>query len=224
MPKTKQQQPAAAAAPADATVEDVPETETRVTEAIGETTHIDEATIKRATELVREQARALDKTRGERKARKVFEGLGLVPVDGITRVVFKRPRNELIIIAEPEVYKSANADVYIVHGVATMGNGNLSPQAMMAERMARQQHAQMMRQAAAGGHAGHVHDENCSHGHAHDDEAPEAVPEAAADATEFDAADIELVMNQGNVSREKAVEALRKNKGDAVNALTELAV
>lgn len=49
------------------------------------------------------------------------------------------------------------------------------------------------------------------------DDADEEVDEEGLDAK-----DIELVMNQGNCSRAKAVKALRENENDVVNAIMEL--
>jgi nascent polypeptide-associated complex subunit alpha len=59
---------------------------------------IDQETLQRAAQLVRDQ------TRGEKKARKVFEGLGLAPVSGITRVVLKRSRNVRYLIVSKRLF------------------------------------------------------------------------------------------------------------------------
>ena len=44
-------------------------------------------------------------SRPERKARKALEGLGLKRVQGIQRVTLRRPKNVLLVVANPEVYK-----------------------------------------------------------------------------------------------------------------------
>ena len=44
-------------------------------------------------------------SRPERKARKALEGLGLKRVTGIQRVTLRRPKNVLLVVANPEVYK-----------------------------------------------------------------------------------------------------------------------
>lgn len=57
--------------------------------------------------------------------------------------------------------------------------------------------------------------------------APRAAEEADAgdeDATGLDANDIKIVMEQGNVSRTKAIQTLRKSKGDIVSAIMELSL
>merc|ERR1712043_60472 len=56
---------------------------------------------------------------------------------------------------------------------------------------------------------------------------PAAIPEddeddEEVDATGVEAKDIELVMSQANVSRSKAIKALKNNTNDIVNAIMEL--
>ena len=52
-------------------------------------------------------------------------------------------------------------------------------------------------------------------------ESSDAAPSAASggDAAGIESKDIELVMNQANCSREKAIAALANNGGDIVNAI-----
>ncbi len=56
----------------------------------------------------------------ERKARKALEGLGLKRVPGIQRVTLRRPKNVLLVVSNPEVYKAPNSDCYIVFGEAKL--------------------------------------------------------------------------------------------------------
>ena len=60
------------------------------------------------------------------------------------------------------------------------------------------------------------------------EEAPALVEEtpaaASGESAEFAAKDVDLVMTQGKCTREKAVEALRRTKGDIVTAIMELTV
>lgn len=51
---------------------------------------------------------------------------------------------------------------------------------------------------------------------------PEPAVVDTGDNGGFEVADVEMVMNEGGVSRERAVEALRKTKGDMVDAIMEL--
>jgi nascent polypeptide-associated complex subunit alpha len=59
-------------------------------------------------------------SRPERKARKTLEGLGLKRVPGIQRVTVRRPKNVLLVVANPEVYKAPGSDTYIVFGEAKL--------------------------------------------------------------------------------------------------------
>ncbi len=140
-------------------------------------------------------------SRGEQKARKAILGLGLKPVEGVTRVTFTRGQANVYAIANPEVFKSVNSDTHIVFGE------------MQAEDMAAKQAAFAEQMAAE--------NEN------QEGEAPALVEEAAEDDEEVDATgveekDIDLVVSQANVSRSKAIKALKNNENDVVNAIMEL--
>lgn len=183
------------------TVEEIND-ENDINQALGSITQLDQETLEKAKFLVRQQSR------GERKARKAFEGLGLTFVPGITRVAFKRPRNELIVIAKPEVYKANDSDVYIIYGEPTMPNGNLPPQVVAAEQMARQHYASMIQKQET-----------------------EPVPTLTTE-TEDDSSlelppgveekDVQLVMDQADISRAQAINAIRKSNGDVVSAIMDV--
>ncbi|ORZ39368.1 NAC domain-domain-containing protein, partial [Catenaria anguillulae PL171] len=155
-------------------------------------------------------------SRGERKAKKAFEGLGLTPISGINRVVFKRPRNELIVIQDPEVYKSSTADVYIVYGQATMAKNQLPGLNPLAAG------------AGAAKPGAHVHDANCKHD---EDDPADALPELIEDMDVSDDAaapegisekEIDMVIKQSGASRGQAISAIRSNGGDVAAAIMQL--
>ncbi|KAK4140214.1 uncharacterized protein C8A04DRAFT_40082 [Dichotomopilus funicola] len=142
-------------------------------------------------------------SRNEKKARKAIEKLHLTRVPGITRVTLRRPKNILFVINNPEVYKSPNSNTYIVFGEAKIEDLNASAQAAAAQQLASQ--------TAEHDHAGHSHD--------HKHEAAKEEEEEEDDGEEVDAEgiedkDIELVMTQANVSRKKAIKALKENDND----------
>ncbi|KAL2262944.1 hypothetical protein VTK26DRAFT_8870 [Humicola hyalothermophila] len=150
-------------------------------------------------------------SRNEKKARKAIEKLHLTRVPGITRVTLRRPKNILFVINNPEVYKSPNSNTYIVFGEAKIEDLNASAQAAAAQQLANQ--------SAEHDHAGHDHE--------HKQEA--AKEEEEDDGEEVDAEgiedkDIELVMTQANVSRKKAIKALKENDNDIVNSIMALSV
>jgi len=92
------------------------------------------------------------------------------------------------------VYKSATSDTYIVFGEAKIEDLNSQAQASAAEQFKASEHA-----------------------HAKEDEVPELADDEVVDETGVEAKDIELVMTQANVSRAKAVKALKANNNDIVS-------
>jgi len=148
-------------------------------------------------------------SRGEKKARKIMSKLGLKQIAGVSRVTIRKSKNILFVINKPDVYKNPSSDTYIVFGEAKIED--LSQQAQM-EAAKSFQNAQAAAPTEMGGSG--------TTGHA-------AIPEEEEDDGEIDetgveAKDIELVMSQANVSRSKAVKALKNNDNDIVNAIMEL--
>ncbi|RCH80694.1 hypothetical protein CU098_007017 [Rhizopus stolonifer] len=141
-------------------------------------------------------------SRAEQKARKSLISLGLKPVNGITRVTFTRGRSMVFAIDKPEVFKSNNSDTHIVFG-----------EMAVEDMAARAQQAALDEQLAADAEK--------------TEEKPAEEAQVEEDDEEVDASgveekDIELVVAQANVSRSKAVKALKNNGNDVVNAIMEL--
>jgi nascent polypeptide-associated complex subunit alpha len=143
-------------------------------------------------------------SRGEQKARKAILGLGLKPVEGITRVTFTRGQANVFAIANPEVFKSVNSDTHIVFGEMQAEDMNARAQAALAEQM-----------AAEAENQGEAVEASAEEETAEEDD-------EEVDATGIEEKDIELVVSQANVSRAKAVKALKNNENDVVNAIMEL--
>lgn len=125
----------------------------------------------------------------------------------MSRVTIRKSKNILFVINRPDVYKSPASDTYIVFGEAKIED--LSQQASMAAAekfKAPEPVAPMGGDAAA--KAPTIAEES---------EEEEEVEESGIEAK-----DIELVMSQANVSRAKAVKALKNNSNDIVNAIMEL--
>ncbi|PFH60637.1 hypothetical protein XA68_10597 [Ophiocordyceps unilateralis] len=156
-------------------------------------------------------------SRNEKKARKALEKLHLTRITGITRVTLRRPKNILFVINQPEVYKSPNSNTYIVFGEAKIEDVNATAQQAAAQQLAAA--------GAEGDHAGHNHGESSKAAEAteakkeDDDDDGEEV-----DAEGLEDKDIELVMTQANVSRKKAVKALKENDNDIVNSIMALSI
>merc|ERR1712111_238028 len=148
-------------------------------------------------------------SRGEKKARKIMSKLGLKQVAGVSRVTIRKSKNILFVINKPDVYKNPTSDTYIVFGEAKIEDLTQQAQMEAAQKFKAAEVPQPTEMGASG------------------TTGPAAIPEEDEDDGEVDEAgvedkDIDLVMSQANVSRSKAVKALKNNSNDIVNAIMEL--
>jgi nascent polypeptide-associated complex subunit alpha len=158
-------------------------------------------------------------SRNEKKARKAIEKLQLKRIGGITRVTLRRPKNILFVINSPEVYKSPNSNTYIVFGEAKIEDLNSAAQQAAAQQLAQ---AGGEHDHAGHDHAGHDHGKAVEGEEKKEEEEEDDDEEVDADGLEDK--DIELVMTQANVSRKKAINALKENDNDIVNSIMALSV
>merc|ERR1712183_273069 len=139
--------------------------------------------------------------KNEKKARKVLSKLGLKVVSGVNRVTIRKSKNILFVIKNPAT------DSYIIFGEAKIED--LSQQAQFAAAEKFKQKSAAAAQVAA-------------------NKAPvvSAIPEEDEGEdihdTQCEEKDIELVMQQANVTRPRAAKALINNDNDIVNAIMEL--
>merc|ERR1712088_1201165 len=178
----------------------IPELEETSGDAAGETTAAG------AVGTGGDEASKAKQSRGEKKARKIMSKLGLKQVAGVSRVTIRKSKNILFVINKPDVYKNPASDTYIVFGEAKIED--LSQQAQM-EAANRFKAAEMPSSTAEAASV------------------PAAIAEEEEEGEEVDASgveekDVELVMSQANVSKAKAVKALKNNANDIVNAIMEL--
>lgn len=146
-------------------------------------------------------------SRGEKKARKIMSKLGLKPVQGVNRVTIRKSKNILFVINNPDVYKNPHSDTYIIFGEAKIED--LSQQAQVAA-------AEKFKAPEAAPTAGETSGATTS-------VAPIAEEdEEEVDETGLNEKDIELVMQNAQVPRAKAIRALKENAFDVVNAIMEL--
>ncbi|XP_051791895.1 uncharacterized protein nacad isoform X3 [Erpetoichthys calabaricus] len=145
-------------------------------------------------------------SRSEKKARKAMSKLGLRQVHGVTRITIRKSKNILFVITKPDVFKSPASDIYIVFGEAKIEDLSQQVHKAAAEKFKVPiEHSPLITETT-----------------------PtltikeESEDEEELDETGLEVRDIELVMAQANVSRAKAVRALRHNKNDIVNAIMEL--
>ena len=120
-------------------------------------------------------------------------------VSGIVRVTVKKSKNILFVISKPDVYKSPNSDTYIVFGEAKIEDLSAQAQTQAADQF----RAPDMSAAASA---------TAATDDADDDEDDEDVDDSGVEQK-----DIDLVMSQANVSRSKAVKALKDNENDSKN-------
>lgn len=115
---------------------------------------------------------------------------------------------DLYTLAEPVIYKLPNTTSYLVFGEIKRSM-SLDQMKRWLEEQMKEKEAQKDKNVIDG-EAEHeeVHDHPCAH---HEE-----------DGAGLSEDDINLIMSQVNISREEAIDALRKANNDVVNALVEL--
>lgn len=143
-------------------------------------------------------------SRAEKKCRKALQKLGLKSVSGVTRVTVKKNKNYLFVISKPEVYKSPQSETYVIFGEAKIEDLTSTAQNRAAEQF------KVPSMSAVNAPV--------------DVPAPavEEAEEEDLDEADLESKDIELVMSQADVSRPKAVKALKKSNKDVVDAIMGL--
>ncbi|XP_013990511.2 nascent polypeptide-associated complex subunit alpha, muscle-specific form isoform X1 [Salmo salar] len=164
-----------------------------------------QAQLAAAAEIDEEPVSKAKQSRSEKKARKAMSKLGLRQVTGVTRVTIRKSKNILFVITKPDVYKSPASDTYIVFGEAKIED--LSQQAQLAAAEKFKVQGEAVSNVQENTQTPTVQEES---------------EEEEVDETGVEVKDIELVMSQANVSRAKAVRALKNNNNDIVNAIMEL--
>ncbi|XP_051577596.1 uncharacterized protein LOC127454439 isoform X2 [Myxocyprinus asiaticus] len=145
-------------------------------------------------------------SRSEKKARKAMSKLGLKQIHGVTRITIRKSKNILFVITRPDVFKSPASDIYIVFGEAKIEDLSQQVHKAAAEKFKIPLDPSPL-----------LSDITPTLTIKEQSEEEEELDEGGLEQR-----DIELVMAQANVSRAKAVRALRHNKNDIVNAIMEL--
>ncbi|KAL7544820.1 hypothetical protein ACHAWF_008183 [Thalassiosira exigua] len=149
--------------------------------------------------------------RAEKKSRKAMQKLGMRPIPGVVRMSVKKSNQVLFVITQPDVYKSPNADTYVIFGEAkTEDSGQMAAAAAQAAQAQQAAAAAAAQKAPPAASMEPVSEE------------PAADEAAPAEEEGVEAKDIELVMSQAGCSRAKAVKALKENDNDLVNAIMSL--
>ncbi|KAG5487512.1 hypothetical protein LSCM1_07468 [Leishmania martiniquensis] len=135
---------------------------------------------------------------------KVMTKMGLKPEPSIVKVNIRKVGSLSFAMVQPEVYRFPGTNTFVIFGETQLEDAS----AMAQEAAAR---------AAVSGAAAATSDAAASAPAAEDDDGDEEV-----DAGDLDEKEINVVMSQANVSRKKAIRALRNNNGDIVNTIMEL--
>ena len=135
--------------------------------------------------------------------------LGLQPVAGFKRVTIKKSKNVFFVIADPEVYKSG--ETYVV-----IGEIKVEDQSALGQRNAAQKYQQQRQQVQE---SAPLEASSKAATSTPASTSAAAEEETTVDESGVEAKDIEVVMQQANVTRGKAVKALKNNANDIVNAI-----
>ncbi|KAK6936606.1 Nascent polypeptide-associated complex subunit alpha-like, UBA domain [Dillenia turbinata] len=146
-------------------------------------------------------------SRSEKKSRKAMLKLGMKPVTGVSRVTIKRTKNILFFISKPDVFKSPNSETYVIFGEAKIEDLSSQLQTQAAQQFRMPDMGSVMAKSETSAPAAG---------------APADEEEEEVDDSGVEPRDIDLVMTQAGVSRNKAVKALKTNDGDIVSAIMEL--
>ena len=155
--------------------------------------------------------------RAERKARRMMEKLGMKNIPGISQCVLKMrgggARGGVFTITAPDVFEKNGS--YVVFGEARQGGGGAGG--------SQAQQAQAIQQLAALAKSdGGIEMPTGDAATGSDSANIEAVDDEAVDESGLEDKDISLVQTQAGCSRSKAVQALKENDGDLVNAIMSL--
>ena len=127
---------------------------------------------------------------------KVMAKLGLVDEPNVLRVSVKKFGSISFGFTNPEVYRFPGTNTFVF-----FGEFQIEEIAGMDQKKAAKAVAKPAEKKAA---------------------APADEEEVAEDATGLDEKEIEMVISQAQTTRNKAIRALKNNKGDLVNAIMEL--
>lgn len=156
----------------------------------------------------------------EKKAREQLLKLGLKPLKDVTRVTFKKKGNYILAIENPEVYKTPGGS-YVVFGEAKVEDLNKRYAEAMAAQNAAKSAAGAGEDVTTTGSTAAEITEDLKKASLEESKEDEDDDEEV-DATGLEAGDIDVIVEQTNVSRNKAIKALKEHKGDVVNAIMSL--
>ena len=135
----------------------------------------------------------------QKRYAKAMAKMGLKPEPNISRVQIRKNMGLSFAISRPEVYRFPGTNTFVIFGETQLEEAGSDAQKAAARTVVGGEKEEAPAAAAAA---------------ANDDE--DVDPEGLQDK------EINVVMSQANVSRGKAIKALKNNNGDIVNAIMEL--
>ena len=158
--------------------------------------------------------------KAEKKAKDALLKLGLKPLKDISRVTFRKKNNTILAIEKPEVYRTQGGS-YVVFGEAKVEDLTKRYQEAMAAQEAAKEVNNAVNAPKEDDLATSIQKDLAAA--SLEDKKAEAEDDGEeVDATGLEESDITVVMEQTNTTRNKAVKALKENKGDIVNAIMSL--
>ncbi|KAK6588700.1 nascent polypeptide associated complex alpha chain with an NAC domain [Cryptosporidium xiaoi] len=168
--------------------------------------------------------------KGERKNRKLIQKLGLKPITDFEKIVIRGARGLSFQIVNPEVYVVPGNKNYIIFGDAKLEDRNATSQAaalanatsQLEQKLAAMKTSQNNKQSSSSSHTASIHNEHTDHTASACPSGIKDVYHEEFDESGIDPANIDLVVNQTGCSRSKAVQALKLNNHDVVEAILYL--
>ncbi|KAG1688230.1 Nascent polypeptide-associated complex subunit alpha [Nymphon striatum] len=184
--------------------------------------------VAQAAGLTEELVSKAKQSRSEKKSRKLMSKLGLKQMTGVGRVTIRKSKNILFVVNKPDVFKNPASDTYIVFGEAKIEDLSQQAQLAAAEKFKDSEAGKASAETAQTTVTAPIQEES--------DEEEGLIKVYPRDQYPFfycdvslqltksgmESKDIELVITQANVSRSKAIKALKNNNNDIVNAIMEL--
>ncbi|GMM50852.1 Egd2 protein [Starmerella bacillaris] len=157
-------------------------------------------------------------SKNQKKALKALKGSGIKKVEGINRVIIRKGDGTTFIVADPEVYRTPNGSYIVLGEPSTQEDVSKQLEALTSQASAAAEADKSPEsiEADLAANAEKLKEANAAE--------EEDIPDDQVDTTGLDADTIAMVQDQGNVSKAKAVAALRANNGDLVNTLMQLTV
>ena len=159
-------------------------------------------------------------SKAEKKARKAAKALGLHPVPNCTTMTVRGDKGTYFSINSPEVFRVGSSNNYIVFGQMRTEDPTLQAQEEAAKQFGQTPAAQPQSSDITE-LVNQINKETAKTEPAAEESKADENDEDV-DVTGLNPEEVDIVMKQANVSKRKAVDALRKSEGDYIQAIISL--